>query len=358
MEGLEKIKCRGKFISKLPKYNLVSLIVRFFAVSIIAVIALRLIVYAMGGQPLLEAQHKTVKITDYLLIIFVFNLLSESIILVDNILDRFLPIPERLKERYIVQIISGILLIFLIFNLFIFLDPRKDFNEITRTPYYMGNAIGMVFVFFQSSILLLVRMMEEWVYSQQRIDEMKKDKLKQDYNALQDQLNPHFLFNNLSVLKSLIIYDKDAAVNFTENFTDVYRYVLQSRDSVLVELKKEEAFIESYIALHKERLGKGLIVKFDIEKVAMSKKIAPLTLQLLVENAIKHNIASKDMPLKINIKTENNALSVSNSLQLKEASYSTHTGLNNLNKRYRMITARKIEINETVEDFIVKIPLL
>ncbi len=357
MEELEKIKCQLKFVSKLPKYGFWYIMLRFVLVSIVGVLVLEFIVYAIGDDPIL-ADDKPVPLYEYIAVILAFNLLSESIILLDNLLQRFLPIPEKLKPRFIVQMIFSVLLIFAVFNLFIYINPHKEFDEITRIPYYIGNAIGMVFVFFLSSVLLLLRMMEEWVYSQQHIDEMKKDKLKQDYNALQDQLNPHFLFNNLSVLKSLIIYDKDAAVNFTENFTDVYRYVLKSKDSVLVELKKEQTFIESYIALHKERLGKGLIVKFDIEKVAMSKKIAPLTLQLLVENAIKHNIASKDMPLKISIKTENNTLSVSNSLQLKEASYSTHTGLNNLNKRYRMITARKIEINETVEDFIVKIPLL
>ena len=91
---------------------------------------------------------------------------------------------------------------------------------------------GLVFTIFLVSSLLMTRLVDKWMFAQSEIEELKREKLKMDYNALQDQLNPHYLFNNLSVLKSLILYDKDSAVKFTENFTDVYRYVLQSRNKM------------------------------------------------------------------------------------------------------------------------------
>jgi LytS/YehU family sensor histidine kinase len=187
---------------------------------------------------------------------------------------------------------------------------------------------------------------------------MKREKLEMDYNSLQDQINPHFLFNNLSVLKSLIIYNQKSAVKFTEDFTDVYRYVLQSKDKRLVDIKDELAFIDAYLGLHKERLGDGLQIKFLISIDVTDLKIAPLTLQLLVENAIKHNIALKDSPLQINILAEDNYLEVRNNVQLRTTSYSTKTGLDNLLKRYEFLTKQKISIDANAEEFIVRIPLL
>lgn len=357
MEDLEKIKRRMRFASKLPTYSPLGMLVRFAIVSVIAIIALELIVYTVRDIPKLKATGGPF-LSDYLLVIFTFNLLSELLIILDNVLERFLPIPEKIKERFLTQTCLSIILIIGVFNFTLAIAPKHEFEELTRTPYYMGVAIGLVFVMFLSTALLLMRLMEKWVYTRQSLDEMKQQKLKMDYTALQDQLNPHFLFNNLSVLKSLIIYDKDSAVHFTENFTDVYRYVLQSKDKMLVEFKEEQAFISSFIALHKERLGDGLKVKFSIDRNSLTAEIAPLTLQLLVENAIKHNVTSKDRPLKIEIITEDDYLYVKNVLQLKEASYSTHTGLKNLIKRYHMLTEKEIEILEEENLFIVKVPLL
>ncbi len=179
-----------------------------------------------------------------------------------------------------------------------------------------------------------------------------------DYNSLQDQLNPHFLFNNLSVLKSLIIYDPDVAVDFTENFTDVYRYVLQSRNKRLVKLNEELQFMKAYYALHKERLGDGLLVETSIPEGETDKEIAPLTGQLLIENAIKHNVTSKETPLKISVAIEDGYLVVSNSLNLRTASYSTKTGLGNLVRRYEMLTEKEIVVQYDDERFEVRVPLL
>lgn len=187
---------------------------------------------------------------------------------------------------------------------------------------------------------------------------MKREKLEMDYNSLQDQLNPHFLFNNLSVLKSLIIYNPEVAVGFTENFTDVYRYVLQSKNKRLVKLKEEFDFMKAYYALHKERLGEGLLLEYDISQEELDKEIAPLTVQLLIENAIKHNIVCKETPLKLRVVVGNDHLIVINNLNLRTASYSTKTGLGNLVRRYEMLTDKEVVIQYNEEMFEVKVPLL
>ena len=138
----------------------------------------------------------------------------------------------------------------------------------------------------------------------------------------------------------------------------MYRYVLQSKDKRLVRLSEEVEFIESYIGIHKERLGEGLEVKLSDLKNSMHKEIAPLTLQLLVENAIKHNVTSKETPLKINIYANDEFLTVSNTIQLKTSSYSTHTGLTNMVRRYEMLTEKEVVVQQNDERFEVIVPLL
>ena len=153
-------------------------------------------------------------------------------------------------------------------------------------------------------------------------------------------------------------YDTDTAIKFTENFTDVYRYVLKSKDKKTVPLKKELEFTQSYIALHKERVGEGFIPQINIEEEYLSREIIPLTLQLLVENAIKHNITGKKSPLTLTITILDNYLIVSNNLQPKESSYSTYTGLNTLTQSYKLLTQQNVIIEQSMDDFTVKIPLL
>jgi len=203
-----------------------------------------------------------------------------------------------------------------------------------------------------------LRIIEKWIRSLKEIDLLKQAKLKSDYHSLQDQLNPHFLFNNLSVLKSMIIYDQKAAVLFTQNFTDVYRYVLQSKDKTTVKLKDEVEFISAYIGIHKQRLGNNLEVTMQLLPESLEKELPPLALQLLVENAIKHNIASKKSPLHIIIQTLANQLIVKNNMNIKESTYSTQKGLTNLGLRYKMITSKGIEVRTSEQYFTVTLPLL
>jgi len=279
-------------------------------------------------------------------------------ILLDILLERFLPVPKKIKLRLFLQIFVGVLFLVVAHRIIMFfIMPKLTLPE-SRSAVILGMATGLIFVQMVANGLNLARFTQKWLNSQEVIAEMKREKLQMDYNSLQDQLNPHFLFNNLSVLKSLIIYDPDVAAVFTENFTDVYRYVLQSRNKRLVKLSEEMDFMKSYFALHKERLGDGLCVNVDVAEEHMDKEIAPLTGQLLIENAIKHNIAGKETPLTINVRVEEDSLVVSNNLNLRTASYSTQTGLRNLVGRYEMLTEREIVVQYDEKRFEVKVPLL
>jgi LytS/YehU family sensor histidine kinase len=190
-------------------------------------------------------------------------------------------------------------------------------------------------------------------------EKLRQEKLRLDYFALQDQLNPHFLFNNLSTLMAIIPEDTNKALTFTEKFTDVYRYVLKSSNSRLIPLEEELEFIRAYITLHKERLAEGFRWNIEIEKDQLNKLLPPLSLQYLVENAIKHNLATETRPLKLDIYTKNDRLIVSNNFQPRNSTYSTNTGLSNLKRRYQYFGLKgSVEVINTGETFSVSIPLI
>ncbi len=356
MKDCKKNILNKEFIAKLPSYSPLSMLIRFTVVSLVGILAIRFIMLAVDPVPELLDIEPRPRLKDYLLIIFAFNLLAESNIILDIILEKYLPIPEKIKFRLAIHSFAGIALIVLVYKFIRFLVP--DYDVVGKVPFLLGVAMGLIFVNMMSTSLILIRFMDKWVYAQKRINEMKEEKLRMDYTVLQDQINPHFLFNNLSVLKSLIIYDQETAVSFTQNFTDVYRYVLKSKDKVLIGLRDELKFIDSYVSLHKERLGTGIDVQYMIDKESAEKNIAPLTLQLLVENAIKHNEVSKENPLLIEITTEKDKLIVKNNLQIKESSYSTFTGLSNLVRRYELLEGGDIVVEQNDLSFIVTVPLL
>lgn len=348
-------KKKPELAMRLPSYEPMSIIGRFAIISVIAVLVLHFISTVVEVP---DREHVKIPFVIYVVTVLAFNAAAELQIVLDNILERFLPVPRKIKLRLFLQIAVGVLFLVAAHRIIMyFIEPKLELPE-SRSGVILGMATGLIFVQMIGNSLTLARFSRKWVNSQETIAEMKREKLEMDYNSLQDQLNPHFLFNNLSVLKSLIIYDPDVAVDFTENFTDVYRYVLQSRNKRLVKLKEELEFMKAYCALHKERLGDGLWIETDVPEKYVDKEIAPLTGQLLVENAIKHNVTSKDAPLKINVFVENDYLVVSNNLNLRTASYSTKTGLGNLVRRYELLTEKELIVQYDDERFEVKVPLL
>lgn len=177
------------------------------------------------------------------------------------------------------------------------------------------------------------------------------------YAALQNQLNPHFLFNSFNALISEIEYDPSRAVVFTRKLSDIYRYVLQSQQKRLVPLEDELRFAEAYLYLHEVRLGDCIRFEVEVAPDYDDALLPPLTLQLLLENVVKHNVVSMSHPMSIRLSADGGMLSVSNTLNPRIEDDSTGVGLGNLENRCRMTMGKGIEVRRTETLFIVKIPL-
>lgn len=179
------------------------------------------------------------------------------------------------------------------------------------------------------------------------------------FDALKNQLDPHFLFNSLNVLASLIDENPDQAQRFTTGLSKIYRYVLEQKNKELVSLEEELKFASTYMKLLKMRFENSIEFEIPEEISNEEAKVVPLSLQLLLENTIKHNIVSENRPLKIKIYEQNEFLVVENNYQKKEVlSNRKGVGLQNIVNRYNEITQRKVLINQTEEIFRVKIPVL
>ncbi len=188
---------------------------------------------------------------------------------------------------------------------------------------------------------------------------LEKEKALVMYENLKQHLNPHFLFNSLTSLSSLIRLDQAMAGNFLDKMSTVYRYILKNRDNEVVTLGEEIKFVQLYIDLQKTRFEKGLVVDMQIDEEFHHRKVAPVTLQNLVENAIKHNTADDESPLVIQLFIKDDYLFVRNNLQKKKfVETSNRQGLANMESLYHYLSARPMEIIEDEQYFTVKIPLL
>ncbi|WP_081212487.1 2TM domain-containing protein [Salegentibacter sediminis] len=179
------------------------------------------------------------------------------------------------------------------------------------------------------------------------------------FESLKNQLDPHFLFNSLNVLSSLIEENPEKAQKFTGSLSKVYRYVLEQKDKELVSLKEELEFSRVYMKLLHMRFENSIHFEIDENFTSEEAKIVPLSLQLLLENAVKHNIASESRPLIIKIYEEQGHLIVKNNLQIKETLHQREgVGLENIINRYGLVTKRKIFIEKDRDTFTVKLPIL
>ena len=188
---------------------------------------------------------------------------------------------------------------------------------------------------------------------------LEKDKTEIQYQNLINHLNPHFLFNSLTSLNSLIMTDSKEASKFLQKLSLIYRYILQNKDKEIISLEQELAFVKHYVELQKSRFEDSLQIEIDVEKTYLNSGIVPVTLQNLFENAIKHNSLEENKPLIIRVFIEKEYLIVKNNLQRKKyVQTSNKQGLESLKNLYKYLSKKPLEIIETSTDFMVKIPLL
>lgn len=181
-----------------------------------------------------------------------------------------------------------------------------------------------------------------------------------ELQALKLQLDPHFVFNNLSVLSELILKDQQLGYEYTENFTKVYRYLLVNSKKKLIPLSEELKFLDAYLFLIRHRMGEGCVFTIEIEASRLGMMIPPVTLQLFIENALKYNRTEEENPLKIAIySNDNQELVVSNNLlPLVNTVHSTGIGLKNIIDRYALLSDRKPSVAQDSKTFTVKVPLI
>jgi len=187
----------------------------------------------------------------------------------------------------------------------------------------------------------------------------EKESIAARYESLKNQVSPHFLFNSLNTLTNLVYEDRDKAVKFIKQLSEVYRYVLDTREKEVVPIEEELRFLESYVFLQQIRFGNRLKVEISVDD--MNIKVAPLALQMLIENAIKHNIVSEAEPLTIKVYSDNGFVVVENDLQRKASVHgeaSSGVGLLNISRRYQLLSNENVQVIEANKKFAVKLPVL
>lgn len=232
---------------------------------------------------------------------------------------------------------------------------------------FQAKGISMILSVWLVEMIVVGQFMQNRFYSDlvrlyKREEELERANAEAKYRALQSQLNPHFLFNNLNTLISEIEYSPENAIEFTRNLSDTYRYILLCQDKSTVQLYEEFEFIEKYIELHKVRLGDCIIIDNKLDEKFLDTLVPPLTMQLLIENIIKHNVINMSRPMTIRIyheKSEKNEwICISNPIRPKQGVNTTGKGLANLMQRYRMLYSKDIVVDKTQDIFTVKLPLI
>ena len=220
-----------------------------------------------------------------------------------------------------------------------------------KNRFYFGYTVVFIILFFAAGFLRYQIVNQQQVIENEKL---KQENLENQLVALKNQINPHFLFNSLNSLNSLIRGNKEATM-FVNKLSFMYRYILQSSDRNLVTLKEELKFLDSYIFLIKTRYRNRIEIEINISDGLYDEKVPPLALQLLVENAIKHNEISETNPLLVKIYFDSDYLCVENKIRLRSTFVdSTGKGLSNLNKRCLLLKDRKIEISDADGNFKVK----
>lgn len=238
---------------------------------------------------------------------------------------------------------------------------NKFFVHMTddKTVKFTNHILTIVLVTIVALILEARYYLFRWHDAAVEAEKLQKENSIAQLETLRTQVNPHFLFNSLNALQSLIETDQEKARQFVQELSKVYRYVIDHKDDMVVELSEELNFIHSYIFLHKIRFGNNLNYDTRIDAGSLKKFIPPLTLQLLVENAIKHNIISSDKPLHIEILSENGGLLVRNNFQPRaEKINSTGIGLQNLKERYRLVYEMMPAFTVAGGYYLAKVPLI
>ncbi|RIV20805.1 histidine kinase [Fibrisoma montanum] len=273
----------------------------------------------------------------------------------------FPDVRQTLPRSLVMLVLVGLLTVLLaVFNVWVYsLFPLTGvrFSWGAVQPIW---ALGLVFDVSLCLTLTMLYTYTKWHENQAETELLKREALQHQFDTLKNQINPHFLFNSLNSLSSLIGEDTERAEQFVDQLAKVYRYLLQANTRDLVPLRTELDFITAYINLLQTRHGSSLQVEQAIDPALLDSSLPPLSLQVLVDNAIKHNVMLADKPLCISIRTTpGGQLQVVNNVQRKTRRFETHrSGLTNLMAKYRLLSNTPVSIEQTEVNFGVTLPLL
>lgn len=313
-----------------------------------------------GGKDLFE--FETPQLVLLCLMLFIVFGVWELNRIAEKLINRF---PCKAK-----QVVHPLLLLFMISLLNVALVSVGSLQVlylILNIPVHLDYNNLKLLILQSLRVNLFLNCLNAIVYYMNRVKQveleaetLKKNSIEAQFEVLRNQINPHFLFNSFNVLSTLVYRDADMSAKFISQLSNVYRYLLFNQQSKLVSLKDELTFIDSYLYLLKIRFGNNIQIEKKITVLPTRYYVPPGVIQMLIENAIKHNVVSKKNPLQIVLETEKDYLIVENVLQPKKVAEqtSTHVGLNNIISRYGLLSNRQVEVKKSETSFVVKIPLL
>lgn len=263
----------------------------------------------------------------------------------------------RLLQFYLGVLVIALLMFIVVYTVQFYING-EDF------AHYLSNIINMEMKGFFIATLIgftfgaLFFFYVSWAEALKRVQKLKEEKLVFQYETLKSQVNPHFLFNSLNSLSSLVKKDPDLSEEFIQKLSSIYRYILENKEKEMVPLSTELEFVKNYFYLQKIRDEEKIDLKIEFSETE-NILVLPVSLQLLIENSLKHNSATRKQPLEIVVHFEGlDKLVVRNNLQKKtQLNSSSKIGLKNLNERSRLILNHEIEVMETEDEFVVKIPV-
>lgn len=238
-----------------------------------------------------------------------------------------------------------------------FAGPFFGWDFVQSTPYHHLIVLLVTIV----TVIIFYFIQKNKATDQQSIivQSTKAENISAQFQSLKNQLDPHFLFNSLNVLTGLIEENQDKAIDFTSSLSKIYRYVLEQKDKEVINVQEELGFAKSFVGLLKLRYENSIDFEMNEFGIMENEKIVPLSLQILLENAIKHNVVSPESVLKIKIYKELDMLVIENNYQPKQSiDQNTGIGLQNIITRYELVSTRKVEVYKDTKIFKVKIPLL
>jgi two-component system, LytTR family, sensor kinase len=285
----------------------------------------------------------------FAIFIWYYNLLTMPAFSSRDVTQGFSPV------RLVKSLGVGMVVMFLLACAQQYLLSHLHFGSMMLMIEIRGILVNLTFYMF-------LHMVQQSYQNQQvgiELERTRMDNLSAQYELLRQQVNPHFLFNSLNTLKYMVETGDQHAGDFILKLSDFYRFTLENRKLDLIRLEEELEILQAYMFLLKARFEEGIDLNLGIAEEHRASQVPPFTLQLLVENCIKHNVVSLDKPLQISIYSQGNWLVVENSLQLKRTpESSTGMGLENINQRYMHLLNQKIEIQATDTTFRIKLPVV